>query len=108
MPLFRKKAEAQPQQPPQQPQVVVQVQQQPPPPQQVHVKEHTRHIPLIERPRDAESRRVLRESRLRRKLERKGLLPRDQTETEKMAGEAQDMSGILEEMRKREKKFDES
>ena len=103
MPLFRKKP--QPQSPQQQPPtIIVQVQS---PPQPVHVKEHTRHLPLLERPKDADARRIIREAKLRKKLERKGLLPRDQTEIEKMAREAEDLSTILSESRKKQQEFDE-
>lgn len=103
MALFRKKPEPQPPVQPA-PQIIVQVQQ---PPQPVHVKEHTRHLPLLERPKDADARRVIREAKLRKKLERKGLLPRDQTEIEKMAREAEDLSNVLAETRKKQKEFDE-
>ena len=99
----KKQVPQQEQQPP--PTVVVQVQPQPQPP--VHVKEHTRRIPFLERPQDAETRQVIRQAKLRKKLERKGLLPGPQTEIEKMARDAQDLSVILEESRKRQKEFDE-
>ena len=101
MPLFRKKTEPQPQQPPN---IIIQVQ----PPQPVHVKEHTRHLPLLERPQDADARRIIRDAKLRKKLERKGLLSKDETEIERMAREAQDMTTILSESRKKEKQFDET
>lgn len=104
MSILRRKKEAPPPPPPP-PNIVIQVQPQPQP--EVHVKEHTRRIPFIERPKDADARRILREAKLRKKLERKGLLPRDQTEVEKMAKEAQDLSDILTEVHKKQKEFDE-
>ena len=103
MPLFRRKQPPSP--PPQQPPtIVVQVQ---PQPQPVHVKEHTRHLPLLERPKDADARRIIRDAKLRKKLERKGLLPRDETEIERMAKEAEDLSTILSASRKKQVEFDE-
>lgn len=102
MPLFKRK-EPPPPQPQAPPTIIVQVQQ----PQPVHVKEHVRHLPFLERPKDADARRVIRDAKLRKKLERKGLLPRDQTEIEKMAKEAQDLTSILSESRRKQKEFDE-
>ena len=103
-----KRKPPEPQQPQQQqPTVVIQVQPQQPQPT-VPVRAHTRHIPFIERPKDAEARQVIREAKLRKKLERKGLLPTNETAMEKMAKEAQDMSQIMETARRKQREFDET
>ena len=104
MPLFRKK---QPPAPPAQPPTVI-VKLEQPQPQEVHVKEHRRHIPFIERPQDGEARTAIRQAKLRKKLQRKGLLPTPETEIEKTAKEAEDLSSILSEARERQRRFDET
>ncbi|MBI4144578.1 hypothetical protein HY493_00035 [Candidatus Woesearchaeota archaeon] len=93
MPLFKRKPQPIPQQP-QQPTVVIQVQNQPAP--QVPVRAHPRRIPFVEREEDAEARQLLREARLRKKLQRKGLLKKEETTLEKQAREAQELADVLE------------